>query len=70
MHQKCFAFEPTADQIARENKDMEKKALTMFPRTDASISFPQESRSDFCAMILLRQKIATAAKKSLQGFRL
>lgn len=36
MTLRCFAFQPTAEQVARENKDKGKKAnLMMFPPTDA-----------------------------------
>ena len=35
MTLRCFAFQPTADQVAQENKANEKKVnLMMFPSTD------------------------------------
>ncbi len=40
MTLRCFAFQPTAEQVAQENKDKEKKAnLMMFPPTAGACPF-------------------------------
>ena len=39
MTLRCFAFQPTNEQVAQENKDKDKKAnLMMFPPTDEGIN--------------------------------